>query len=964
MKNLLIIFLLFTVYLFPQKLTTSAPTRLDLYHYYTDDLHLEITVLDDNGNGFDFTGYTGTFNLKRDESTSAALKSFSVSFSDSIIIIDIDTDSLTFLRAPKLVYYTLLLTHSGAPKTWLAGKFEYSVRPGDSQISSLTLAYSTTDLSLTIYGVSTFKDILSDSLNWVRDTTQAAFDSLEQRTIAHDTLKTDVTQNAADIAALEDTTDEHRNILDSLVNENYQYAMVHQQSYLPWNDAMWGIPGSGGDSTMENLRLAFSKTGRGDWIDVGVVFDPVWNLRDPSMIQIGDTFFVACTRNAFAGTGYGYFTILKSANLYDWTEVANISVAWAHPDGASGINAVWAPKWFYDETKDSTYIIVSINEAVSNSFQLYALKALNNNMNSFETGRRITITGKTSVIDGSVIIKDGTYYLFYKNEGCASHRCYERATASNLIGDYTTYAAGTPTTWGSDIEAFEIKKFGNVYRLYMDKYYYKNSFNDTNSVGISYAESYDLINWTKLYDMNVHASVGSVVKLSNTNLFSAKDKHGNPNYVEVGGDPYNYSLKMEGIREALKSIDSGVVYVNYPGVDDTTGLGAIPAKKYIRGWIAGKYTNGNAITSFGNDIYLTNGILRLKLDSLQTVYAPQWSGTSTGLNASTARTSLSLNNVENTALSTWAGSTNITTLGTITSGTWNAGAVTSSGNITAGSRFLAPNGTNSVPAYSFTNKTNSGWNMLSSGSLQYVSNGVPKITIDSAGSITSAGRSMRISTTGNIDAILTIADDYAEANVRRAILNFNDETTTVWSLYSDYNGGVRDFRIDNGGAGSTAALKIQRSTGNVFIGTTDDDGTPATGRVTIKASNNDGSSNIIVGRNSGEENKFRVSDRGTIYFDGGFYSKPVNQTNGYTPAVNDYIILLDETAGGGDVFMNAGIEGKHITIKKKDASANAVTLYPDGSETIDGAASYTLATQYKYVTMVFSSGHWWIIGNN
>lgn len=35
------------------------------------------------------------------------------------------------------------------------------------------------------------------------------------------------------------------------------------------------------------------------------------------------------------------------------------------------------------------------------------------------------------------------------------------------------------------------------------------------------------------------------------------------------------------------------------------------------------------------------------------------------------KTALSLNNVENTALSTWAGSANITTLGTITAGTWN-----------------------------------------------------------------------------------------------------------------------------------------------------------------------------------------------------------------------------------------------------------------------------------------------------
>ena len=42
------------------------------------------------------------------------------------------------------------------------------------------------------------------------------------------------------------------------------------------------------------------------------------------------------------------------------------------------------------------------------------------------------------------------------------------------------------------------------------------------------------------------------------------------------------------------------------------------------------------------------------------------------LDASTTKTFLGLNNVENTALSTWSGSTNIVTLGSITSGTWNA----------------------------------------------------------------------------------------------------------------------------------------------------------------------------------------------------------------------------------------------------------------------------------------------------
>lgn len=43
--------------------------------------------------------------------------------------------------------------------------------------------------------------------------------------------------------------------------------------------------------------------------------------------------------------------------------------------------------------------------------------------------------------------------------------------------------------------------------------------------------------------------------------------------------------------------------------------------------------------------------------------------------AATARTTLGLGGVENTALSTWAGSANVTTLGTIGTGTWNATAI-------------------------------------------------------------------------------------------------------------------------------------------------------------------------------------------------------------------------------------------------------------------------------------------------
>ena len=51
------------------------------------------------------------------------------------------------------------------------------------------------------------------------------------------------------------------------------------------------------------------------------------------------------------------------------------------------------------------------------------------------------------------------------------------------------------------------------------------------------------------------------------------------------------------------------------------------------------------------------------------------SGVVTELNASTLKAMLTITNVENTSLSTWAGTTNITTLGTIATGTWNGTAI-------------------------------------------------------------------------------------------------------------------------------------------------------------------------------------------------------------------------------------------------------------------------------------------------
>ena len=124
-------------------------------------------------------------------------------------------------------------------------------------------------------------------------------------------------------------------------------------------------------------------------------------------------------------------------------------------------------------------------------------------------------------------------------------------------------------------------------------------------------------------------------------------------------------------------------------------------------------TNLGATTVGANVFTLTNpsALSYVKVASDNTVSAAS---------ASTVKTDLSLNNVENTAVSTWAGSTNITTLGTVATGTWSAttialnkggtGATTQAGAANA----VLPAQTSNSGKYLTTDGTNVSWGTVSS----------------------------------------------------------------------------------------------------------------------------------------------------------------------------------------------------------------------------------------------------------
>jgi hypothetical protein len=86
-------------------------------------------------------------------------------------------------------------------------------------------------------------------------------------------------------------------------------------------------------------------------------------------------------------------------------------------------------------------------------------------------------------------------------------------------------------------------------------------------------------------------------------------------------------------------------------------------------------------------------------------------------------------------------------------------------------------------------------------------------------------------------------------------------------------------------------------------------------------------------------------------------------SNGDIPDPKDRWFYWSDSSGAGDCFLFAGIYGEIHTLKKIDSSTVALTIYPDGTETIDGAASYVLNHPYQTVTIQFANGNWHIVAN-
>jgi hypothetical protein len=200
---------------------------------------------------------------------------------------------------------------------------------------------------------------------------------------------------------------------------------------------------------------------------------------------------------------------------------------------------------------------------------------------------------------------------------------------------------------------------------------------------------------------------------------------------------------------------------------------------------------------------------------------------------------------------------------------------------------------------------------------------------------------------GDTHTALTANANYANVEIASSPVTTGTSGTNAWLVQNEIN----SFGTINGTAPvtNTAMLKIENAASagtnnySIYAGT----GTYHLDGLTV--------SQIVAT----DANKNLIS---IPYGSNAFSAK----TTTYSATSSDQILTGDATSAAFTITVPTavGITGKSYTVKKIDSSGNAVTVATTSSQTIDGSTTYSLASQYKYVTLVSNGSNWIITANN
>lgn len=109
----------------------------------------------------------------------------------------------------------------------------------------------------------------------------------------------------------------------------------------------------------------------------------------------------------------------------------------------------------------------------------------------------------------------------------------------------------------------------------------------------------------------------------------------------------------------------------------------------------------------------------------------------------------------------------------------------------------------------------------------------------------------------------------------------------------------------------------------------------------------------------------RATITGQLVVNGSQVLKRTATATSYTALLTDYLIAVTSTASSRTISLPAASTASGIVYIIKDesggAGTNNIVINPDGSETIEGALTYALSTNYGSITIYCNGTTWFVM---
>lgn len=251
-------------------------------------------------------------------------------------------------------------------------------------------------------------------------------------------------------------------------------------------------------------------------------------VRDPHILRAedGKTFYMVLT-DMTSSKGWDSnraMVLLKSNDLIDWTSNV-INIQKKYP-GQKDLKRVWAPQTIYDPAAGKYMVYWSMKHGDGPDIIYYAYA--NRDFTDLEGEPKILFTPQNgqSCIDGDIVNKNGTFYMFYKTEDNGNG--IRLATTTSLTSDKWIEQPDYKQQTKEPVEGAGVFKMSNsdtyilMYDMYMSGKY-------------QFCESKDLNEFKviKNISMDFHPRHGSVIPITQREMKALTNKWGVPKGFEL-----------------------------------------------------------------------------------------------------------------------------------------------------------------------------------------------------------------------------------------------------------------------------------------------------------------------------------------------------------------------------------------------------------------------------------------------